>query len=326
MDYLLPGLSRTSPPPIRRRSHSDADAGLSEGDDTTTDNVNMLKARRNESFNNLMENLEALASAAGLKDLPTPSPKVVSLWKSFVDFAFQGSVIDLAVGIIIGGAFGKLVNSLVNDMIMPPIGWLLSGVDFANIYFLLKRGRKAKLTHAQYKSLNHAREDGAVTVNVGVFLNSVLNFVVISTIVFTFVRTIHQQQKKGMGKQKKCIYCLNKIHFRAIRCPCCTSTLEPESGRSSPELIESQHMHRAMEESSDEEDGEMKSRTPVMKVYKNKMPNKVMTLNGSQAKPQKTVEGDPMKRKRRPSIPQPQHPAARLKELHLHTLPLHHLP
>jgi len=273
MDYLLPGLSRTSPPATRRRASSDAE--LSENDEQH--DGHLLRSKRNESFNNLMENLEALASAAGLKDLPTPPPKVVSLWKSFVDFAFQGSVIDLAVGIIIGGAFGKLVNSLVNDMIMPPIGWLLSGVDFANIYFLLKRGRKAKLTHAQYKSLNHAKDDGAVTVNVGVFLNSVLNFVVISTIVFTFVRTIHQQQKSGMGKMKKCLYCMNKVHFRAVRCPCCTSTLEPASGTTSPDLMESQIL-KSLDDSSDDDDYEFKSRTPTLKLHK-KMPNKVLKQN-----------------------------------------------
>eukprot|EP01117_Protostelium_nocturnum_P011041 TRINITY_DN4004_c0_g1_i1.p1 TRINITY_DN4004_c0_g1~~TRINITY_DN4004_c0_g1_i1.p1 ORF type:complete len:259 (-),score=81.54 TRINITY_DN4004_c0_g1_i1:38-814(-) len=249
-----------------------------------------MKHRRNASFNNLMENLEAIASATGLKDLPTPSPKVVSIWRQFIDFAFQGSVVDLAVGIIIGGAFGKLVTSLVNDIIMPPIGWILSGVDFANLFLLLKRGRKAKLTHGQYKSLNHAKEDGAVTVNFGVFLNSVLNFIVISTIVFTFVRTIHLQQQENSGtgeaKQKKCIYCMNKIHIRATRCPCCTAVLEPPSGRNSPELLESS-LQRAYEEEAAAEAmdltdaAEQRVRTPSLgKPHKpSKYPNKVLKQN-----------------------------------------------
>jgi large conductance mechanosensitive channel len=137
-----------------------------------------------------------------------------------------------------GGAFGKIVNSLVNDIIMPPIGWLLSGVDFANIYILLKRGRKGKLTHGTYKSLNHAKEDGAVTVNIGVFLNSVLNFVVISLIIFTLVRTITQSKnQQHTDSTKKCKYCFNKIDFRATRCPCCTAILSQQL--SSPAITSS---------------------------------------------------------------------------------------
>jgi len=151
---------------------------------------------------------------------------VVSIWKEFRDFAFAGSVIDLAVGIIIGGAFGKIVHSLVNDIIMPPIGWLLSGVDFANIFILLKRGKKNKITQSRYKSLTQAKEDGAVTINIGVFLNSILNFVVISVIIFTFVRTINKLKKKKEPTSKQCPYCYSKIDQRAIRCAFCTSQLK----------------------------------------------------------------------------------------------------
>lgn len=200
----------------------------------------MTEQTRQASFNNIQENLNALASAAEqslqtivYENLPKPPPKVVSIWKEFRDFAFQGSIIDLAVGIILGGAVGSVINSLVNDIVMPPIGWLLSGVDFANIFLLLKRGKKNKLTKGQYKSLSQAKEDGAVTVNVGVFLNSVLNFVVISVIIFAFVRTINQakedrkhKDKEGKShKTKKCIYCYSKIDFRARKCPYCTSIL-----------------------------------------------------------------------------------------------------
>src|SRR5262249_157580 len=123
----------------------------------------------------------------------------------------KGSVIDLAVGIIVGGAFGKIVNSLVNDVIIPPIGWLLSVVDLANIFVLLKRGKKHRITKSRYKSLTHAREDGAVTVNVGVFLNTVLNFVVISVIIFTFVRTINKIKRKKKPKVALCKHCFSYV-------------------------------------------------------------------------------------------------------------------
>lgn len=159
--------------------------------------------------------------------LPKPPPKVVSVWKEFKKFAFQGSVLDLAVGIIVGGAFGKIVNSLVNDIIMPPIGWLLSGVDFANIFVLLKRGKKHRITKSRYKSLSHAKEDGAVTVNIGVFLNTVLNFVVISVIIFTFVRTINKIKKKKTPSLTSCTHCYSFVDKRASKCAFCTSDITP---------------------------------------------------------------------------------------------------
>lgn len=132
--------------------------------------------------------------------------------------------------VITGGAFGSVVNSLVNDMIMPPIGWLLSGVDFANIFVLLKRGKKNMITRGVYKSLAQAKDDGAVTVNIGVFLNSVLNFVVISVIIFTFVRTINRvktdsEKEHHCANKKRCPYCFSKIDRRATRCSLCTSDI-----------------------------------------------------------------------------------------------------
>jgi len=183
-----------------------------------------------QSLSNIQENLEALASVAGehLQNLPKPPEKVVSIWKEFRDFAFQGSVVDLSVGIILGGAFGSVISSLVNDIIMPPIGWLLSGVDFANIFVLLKRGKKNKITKGIYKSLGQAKDDGAVTVNIGVFLNSVLNFVVIAVIIFTFVRTINKVKRQDVAK-KKCEFCYSKIDCRATKCAYCTSDVTPTS-------------------------------------------------------------------------------------------------
>jgi len=172
---------------------------------------------RNLSITNMVEQV-----------LPKPPQKVVSIWKEFSAFAFGGGVVDLAVGIIVGGAFGKIVNSLVNDIVMPPIGWLLSGVDFANIFIILQRGRKSKLGNKQYKSLSQAKDDGAVTVNVGVFLNSVLNFVVVSVIIFTFVRTINNLKKKDPSESvlvAECPRCLSNIDQRATKCAYCTSDL-----------------------------------------------------------------------------------------------------
>jgi len=197
--------------------------------DGSSDDIRKPALRSNPSLSNLQENLEVLANVANqsFQNLPKPPQKVVSIWKAFRDFAFQGSVIDLAVGIILGGAFGNVVNSLVNDIIMPPIGWLLSGVDFANIFILLKRGKKNRITKATYKSLNQAKEDGAVTVNMGVFLNSVLNFVVISVIIFTFVRMISRvKTKTEVATMKKCEHCCSKIHWKAKKCAYCTSDLK----------------------------------------------------------------------------------------------------
>jgi large conductance mechanosensitive channel len=130
------------------------------------------------------------------------------------------------VGIIVGGAFGKIVNSLVNDIIMPPIGMLLRGVDFANIFWVLKRGKKIAITKAKYKSLTQAKEDGSVTINIGVFLNSLINFLVLSVIIFTLVRFINKLKRKKQKKSsKECKYCYSKVDIRAIRCPYCTGDL-----------------------------------------------------------------------------------------------------
>jgi len=162
--------------------------------------------------------------------LPTPPSTLVSIWKEFREFAFQGGAVDLAVGIILGGAFGKVVSSLVNDVVMPPIGWLLRGVDFANIFFLLKRGKKNAITRNRYKTLAQAKDDGAITVNYGVFLNSVINFMVISIIVFALVRTVNKLKlkNKGASKARECPHCFMKIDLRATKCPFCTTPIESE--------------------------------------------------------------------------------------------------
>jgi large conductance mechanosensitive channel len=109
--------------------------------------------------------------------------------KEFKEFAIKGNVVDLATGVIIGGAFGGIVNSLVNDLIMPPMGVLIGGVDFKNLYYLLKVGPKAA---PPYATLQAAHEAGAVTFNYGLFINTILNFFIIALTVFVMVQIIHR--------------------------------------------------------------------------------------------------------------------------------------
>lgn len=135
---------------------------------------------------------------------------------------------------------------------MPPIGWLLSGVDFANLFMILKRGKKNTITKGKYKSLNQAKEDGAVTMNVGVFLNSLINFVVISVIIFTMVRTINNFKRQGNSKarltMRECPYCYSEIDSRAIKCGYCTTDL--------PRDLRRHRKNIAVSNSSDDEDNE----------------------------------------------------------------------
>ena len=146
--------------------------------------------------------------------------------KEFKEFALQGSMIDMAVGIILGAAFGTLVTSLVNDIIMPPIGLLLGGVDFANFFILLKAGNPAP----PYASLADAEAAGAVTISYGLFINAVISFIIVAFIVFLLIRNINRL-KREMGAPpeeattKECPYCLSEIPIKAIRCAHCTSEL-----------------------------------------------------------------------------------------------------
>ena len=110
------------------------------------------------------------------------------MWKEFRDFAVRGNVIDLAVGIIIGAAFTSVVNSLVNDIIMPPIGYLMNGIDFSN-FFVVLRGD-------EYASLKAAKDAGAVTINYGVFLNAIINFVIVAFAVFILVKQVNRLRKQ----------------------------------------------------------------------------------------------------------------------------------
>jgi large conductance mechanosensitive channel len=115
------------------------------------------------------------------------------MFKEFKEFAMKGSVVDLAVGVIIGGAFGTIVTSLVNDVIMPPIGLLVGGVDFSNLFAVLKEGTKAA---GPYPSLAAAKAAGAVTLNFGVFINAVINFLIVAAAIFVMIKAINRLRRQ----------------------------------------------------------------------------------------------------------------------------------
>jgi large conductance mechanosensitive channel len=145
--------------------------------------------------------------------------------KEFKAFAMRGNVLDLAVGIIIGGAFGTIVKSLVDDIIMPPIGMALGNVDFTNLFVMLKPGDKAP---PPYSTLAEAHAAGAVTVNYGVFVNSVITFLIVAFAVFLLVRAANRMkpaEAAAAPSTKDCPYCRMAIPVAATRCPQCTSEL-----------------------------------------------------------------------------------------------------
>lgn len=142
--------------------------------------------------------------------------------KDFRDFAVKGNVIDLAVGVIIGGAFGKIVTVLVNDMIMPVIGLLIGKVDFTNLFI--------SLDGTKYPSLAAAQEVGAPTLNYGIFINTIIEFLIISFSIFIVIRQLNRFKKKeevveAVPTTKTCPYCYTEIHLDATRCPNCTSEI-----------------------------------------------------------------------------------------------------
>jgi len=147
--------------------------------------------------------------------------------KEFREFALRGNVLDMAVGIIIGAAFGTIVNSLVQDVIMPPIGLLLGNVDFSNIFIVLKEGKVA----GPYASVAIAKSAGAVTINFGVFVNTIITFLIVAFAVFLLIRTINRLRRQEeapppVPTTKECTYCFSSIPVKATRCPQCTSELK----------------------------------------------------------------------------------------------------
>lgn len=145
--------------------------------------------------------------------------------KDFREFAVRGNVVDMAVGIIIGAAFGSIVKSLVDDIIMPPIGLLLGNVDFSNLFIVLREGAAAA---APYASLDAARKAGAVTLNYGMFINTVVSFVIVAFAVFVLIRNINRlraAEPAAAPATKDCPHCCSAIPLQASRCPHCTSQL-----------------------------------------------------------------------------------------------------
>jgi large conductance mechanosensitive channel len=146
--------------------------------------------------------------------------------KDFREFAMRGNVVDMAVGIIIGGAFGTIVKSLVADILMPPIGLLLGGADFSDLFVVLKSGETA----GPYLTLADAQTAGAVTVNYGVFVNTVISFVIVAFAVYLLIRGINRMRRKeeeptAEPTTKECPYCFSTVPIKATRCPNCTSAL-----------------------------------------------------------------------------------------------------
>jgi large conductance mechanosensitive channel len=146
--------------------------------------------------------------------------------KEFKEFAMRGNVVDMAVGIIIGAAFGGIISSLVSDVIMPPIGLLLGNVDFSNMFAVLKEGAKAA---GPYASVAAAKAAGATTLNYGIFINTIVNFVIVAFAIFLLIKAINQMKRKEAAPPpatKDCPYCLSKIPIKATRCLACTSELK----------------------------------------------------------------------------------------------------
>ncbi|MBU4200690.1 MAG: large conductance mechanosensitive channel protein MscL [Verrucomicrobia bacterium] len=157
------------------------------------------------------------------------------MWKEFKEFAMRGNVLDMAVGVIIGGAFGKIVTSLVNDILMPPIGLLVSQVDFAKVCFSLQGHR--------FTTLDAAKAAGATTLNIGVFINTFIDFIIMAFVIFLLVQFVQRIKQRAFPQTpapspapspapttKSCPFCCSKIPLGAVRCPNCTSALAPAPG------------------------------------------------------------------------------------------------
>jgi len=144
------------------------------------------------------------------------------MWKEFREFALKGNAVDLAIGVILGVAFGGIVTSLVNDIMMPPIGKALGGVDFSNLFLVLGDGT--------YPSLKAAKEAGAATINYGAFINVVINFLIVAFVLFMVVKAMNRMKREAPAPapaptEKECSQCATSIPIKAKRCPHCTSNL-----------------------------------------------------------------------------------------------------
>lgn len=147
------------------------------------------------------------------------------MFKEFKEFAMRGNVVEMAVGIIIGAAFGTIIKSLVDDVFMPPIGLLLGNVDFSNIFITLKDGAKAAWPYA---ALAEAKAAGAVTVNLGLFINNLISFLIVAFSVFLVIKSMNKMKREAPPPEpntKECPFCFTAIPLPASRCPHCTSEL-----------------------------------------------------------------------------------------------------
>lgn len=144
--------------------------------------------------------------------------------KEFKEFAMRGNVIDMAVGIVIGIAFGAIIKSFVSDVIMPPVGMLLGNVDFSELFIVLKGA-------GSYTTLAEAQAAGAVTLNYGIFVNTIINFIIVAFAIFVVIKNINRLEKEEPAPEpttKECPYCLSSVPLNATRCPFCTSELGTE--------------------------------------------------------------------------------------------------
>jgi len=144
------------------------------------------------------------------------------MFKEFKAFIMRGNVLDLAVAVIIGAAFGKIVSSLVNDVLMPPLGLLLGKMDFSSLFI--------NLSGKDYSSLASAKAAGAATINYGLFLNAVIDFLIVAFVIFLVIRAANRLQRPKPAPApaaKECPYCFSNIPIKATRCPACTSELKP---------------------------------------------------------------------------------------------------
>ncbi len=137
--------------------------------------------------------------------------------REFREFAMRGNLVDMAIGIVIGAAFGRIISSLVGDIIMPPIGLALGGLDFANLFVALKGG--------PFPSVAAAKAAGAPTINYGVFMITIIDFIIVAFVIFLLVRQVNRMRRQAAPTTKSCPYCVSAIPLKAVRCPNCTSEL-----------------------------------------------------------------------------------------------------
>ncbi|WP_297205142.1 large conductance mechanosensitive channel protein MscL [uncultured Brachyspira sp.] len=150
--------------------------------------------------------------------------------KEFQKFIMRGNILDMSIGIIIGAAFNSIVNSFVQDILMPPIGLILSGIDFSNMFIVIKKGAD---NIGNYSSIEAAKNAGAVVIGIGVFINTIITFIITAFSIFIIIKMFNKMQEKIIKKEKEdkdanekiCPYCCSSINIKAVKCPNCTSDL-----------------------------------------------------------------------------------------------------